>query len=109
EPNLSHPHDIVLDFWTRLGLIGLALLAALLIRFWRTALRAYTHLPDGQTRALMLGLMASMLAALAHGLIDNSFFLVDLAFVLMLTLAIVANLGAGVVADSAVMTPDPER
>ncbi|TMC60306.1 MAG: O-antigen ligase family protein, partial [Chloroflexi bacterium] len=39
EPNLSHPHNIVLDFWTRLGVPGLALLAALLVVFWRTALR----------------------------------------------------------------------
>ena len=52
--------------------------------------------------------MASMVAALAHGLIDNSFFLVDLAFVLMLTLALVANLGAGVLADDAPLRQNPE-
>ena len=52
--------------------------------------------------------MASMLAALAHGLIDNSFFLVDLAFVLMLTLAIVGNLGAGVLADAGPFRQNPE-
>ncbi len=88
EANLSHPHDILLDFWTRLGLLGVLLLVALLVVFWRESLRRYRALPDGDARALTLGLMASMAAALAHGLIDNSFFLVDLAFVLMLTLAI---------------------
>ena len=108
EPNLSHPHNIVLDFWTRLGLPGLALLAALLVVFWRTALRLYRRLPEGDTRALVLGLMASMLAALAHGLIDNSFFLVDLAFVLMLTLGTVGNLGAGVLADAGPFRQNPE-
>ncbi len=89
EANLSHPHNILLDFWTRLGLLGVALLFLLLVLFWRRALALYRRQLEGDERALTLGLMASMLAALAHGLIDNSFFLVDLAFVLMLTLGIV--------------------
>jgi O-antigen ligase len=88
EANLSHPHNLLLDFWTRLGLLGVVLLGALLIAFWRHALTHYRRPSDETARALTLGLMASMLAAVAHGLIDNSFFLVDLAFVLMLTLAI---------------------
>jgi O-antigen ligase len=92
EAGLSHPHNILLDFWTRLGLLGLVLLAMLLLVFWRRGLLLYRRLADDNSRALVLGLMASMLAALAHGLIDNSFFLVDLAFVLMLTLAIFQRL-----------------
>lgn len=90
EPNLSHPHNILLDFWTRLGLFGVVLLIALLIVFWRKTIQLYRHQSDGDARALTLGLMASMAAALAHGLIDNSFFLVDLAFVLMLTLSVLS-------------------
>ena len=70
-------------------LLGVVLLCALLIVFWRQALALYRRQADGTPRALTLGLMASMLAALTHGLIDNSFFLVDLAFVLMLMLAII--------------------
>ena len=27
EPNLSHPHNLLLDFWLRLGLLGLVALA----------------------------------------------------------------------------------
>jgi putative inorganic carbon (HCO3(-)) transporter len=89
EAGLSHPHNVLLDFWTRLGLVGVALLALLLVVFWRKAYAYYRSSGDENARALALGLMASMLAALVHGLIDNSFFLVDLSFVLMLTLAIV--------------------
>ena len=91
EVGLSHPHNLLLDVWTRLGLLGVGWLSALLVVFWRIAIRLYRAQPDGDTRALTLGLMASMLAALAHGLIDNSFFLVDLAFVLMLTLAAMSS------------------
>jgi O-antigen ligase len=87
DAGLSHPHNIVLDFWTRLGLLGLLVAALMLVGFWREALALYRRLPEGDMRALAMGLMAAMAASLAHGLIDNSFFLVDLAFVLMLMLA----------------------
>src|SRR5262249_11132065 len=87
DAGLSHPHNIVLDFWTRLGLLGLLVAALILVGFWREARSLYRRLPEGETRALAIGLMAAMVASLAHGLIDNSFFLVDLAFVLMLMLA----------------------
>ena len=40
-------------------------------------------------RLLVLGLMAGMVSFVAHGLVDNAFFLVDLAFVFMLMLALV--------------------
>ena len=36
--------------------------------------------------------MASMVDFLAHGLVDNSYFLVDLAFAFCLTLALVVEL-----------------
>ena len=89
ELNLSHPHNIVLDFWTRLGLGGVAVLIWLVVAFFRTAFDRYRHLPEGDDRAMILGLLASVTAALAHGVIDNAFFLVDLAFVFMLSLAVV--------------------
>jgi uncharacterized ion transporter superfamily protein YfcC len=55
-------------------------------------LRLYRRLPGQDERALVLGLMASMVACLVHGLIDNSYFLVDLAFVFFITVGIVAGL-----------------
>jgi O-antigen ligase len=91
EPNLSHPHNLLLDFGTRLGIGGVAILIWLQVVFWRLALSLYRRLPEGESRGLLLGLMASMVATLAHGLVDQSFFLVDLGFVYCLTLAFVAN------------------
>jgi len=95
EPNLSHPHNIVLDFGTRLGWGGIALLVWLQVSFWRLAAGLYRRLTPGSNRALILGLMGSMVATLAHGLVDNSVFLVDLAFVFLMTLAITANVAEG--------------
>ena len=88
EFNLSHPHNLVLDGWLRLGLPGLAVFGWLLVAFFRDGWLAYRHLPESGERLLVLGLIGGMVYAVAHGLIDNSFFLVDLAYVFMLMLAV---------------------
>jgi O-antigen ligase len=92
EPDLSHPHNILLDWWTRLGLLGVGALVWMEAAFFRVGLRLYRSLGEGDLRALVLGLMASMVDFLAHGLIDNSFFLVDLAFVFFLSVGMVRRL-----------------
>jgi O-antigen ligase len=89
EFNLSHPHNVVLDFWLRLGLPGVVLILLLLVAFFRRGWAAYRRLPDGMERMLALGLMGSMVSFAAHGLVDNAFFLVDLAFAFMIALALV--------------------
>jgi hypothetical protein len=89
EYDLSHPHNLVLDFWLRLGVLGLGIAVWLLVGFFRRGLRAYRHLQDGIDRLLVLGLMGGMVAFGVHGLVDHAFFLVDLAFAFMLMLALV--------------------
>jgi len=89
EFNLSHPHNLVLDFWLRLGLPGLAVLAWLLVAFFRRGWQAACRLAGGDRRWLVLGLMAGMVDFVAHGLVDNAFFLVDLGFAFMLMAALV--------------------
>lgn len=92
ELNLSHPHNIVLDFWTRLGVLGLlAGLWLFVAAFWQ-GWRARRHL-SGDRLALLLGLLASLVATIAHGAIDNSVFLVDLMLVFMLSLGLISRLG----------------
>ena len=91
EPNLSHPHNFALDFAARLGLMGLGVFVWLQIGFWKIALPARRS-SDVLGRALAIGLMASMIDFLAHGLVDASFFVIDLAYVFMLTLALVQRL-----------------
>ncbi|MDM8528636.1 O-antigen ligase family protein [Anaerolineales bacterium HSG24] len=88
EPNLSHPHNLILDFGLRLGVGGILILLWLQWGFWQAAWRLYRH----RTAPLILGLMGSMVTFLTHGLVDNSYFLVDLAFVFFLTLGVVVTL-----------------
>ena len=87
ELNLSHPHNIILDLWTRTGILGLAAglwaIVAASIRGWRLFRDG-----DAVTWPLALGLLAGLAAAVAHGLIDNSLFLVDLMALFVLTLGL---------------------
>jgi O-antigen ligase len=95
ESSLSHPHNVVLDFAARLGLIGLGVFVWMQIVFWRTAfsgLRKAKSSLNIELWSLTIGLMASMVDFLTHGLIDAAYFVVDLAFVFMLTLALVQRM-----------------
>jgi O-antigen ligase len=87
EPNLEHPHNIYLDHWTRLGILGLLAGGVVQVALWRARRRAMHRRPRRNT--LALGLAGSMAALLAHGLVDNTVFFTDLAltFFLMLALA----------------------
>jgi putative inorganic carbon (HCO3(-)) transporter len=95
ESSLSHPHNVILDFAARLGLIGLGVFIWLQLAFWRTAFSALRQAKSAMNVehwALIIGLMASMVDFLTHGMIDASYFVVDLAFVFMLTLALMQRL-----------------
>jgi O-antigen ligase len=103
EPNLSHPHNLVLQAWLQLGLLGVVALGWLLAAIVRSlgpllgATAAPTH------RALAVGALGSMVDFVAHGLVDNSYFLVDMAMIFWLTSAV-----AGVLPTSR-SAPDPVR
>jgi len=56
--------------------------------FWRNTWRLYKKKFD----PLVLGLMGSMAVFLSHGLVDLSYFLVDLAFAFFLIVGIVQRL-----------------
>ncbi len=95
EPNLSHPHDFLLDWWVRLGIGGVIVFAWLQIAFWRRAFTLYHRVKrDPLALALVVGAMGSMINLLAHGLVDNSVFVNDLAYVFVLLLGVVATLSS---------------
>ncbi|WP_298982854.1 O-antigen ligase family protein [Caldilinea sp.] len=79
EPNLNHPHNFVLDWWTRLGLVGLLLG----VSWWGVGIWGIWRWLRGSSEqrdeaALALGCLAAAFAALAHGLIDVSYALPEL-------------------------------
>ena len=90
----SHPHNFLLDFWTRLSVFGALAFLVIQLLFWRRALMLCRRFRSGDALlfAMTLGLMGSMAALLAHGLIDNSVFVIDLAFIFMFQLAALMRL-----------------
>lgn len=87
EPDLSHPHDLVLDFWLRSGILGLAAFAGIQVYFWGR-IRSLATRSDAWIKWAALALAASMVDFLVHGLIDNSYFLIDLAYMFWFTVAL---------------------
>ncbi len=77
ERYTSHPHNLVLDFWLRLGLAGLVVLAAMIGALgWALARIRRQAVAAG---GVAVGAAAALVGGVVHGLVDNSFFLPDLA------------------------------
>lgn len=79
EPNLSHPHQFILDAWLRLGVLGVAAIVAL---WWSTWRRNRDASRSGLAGGAVLrhGATAALVAIVVHGLVDNSYFVLDLAY-----------------------------
>jgi O-antigen ligase len=92
DPNLSHPHNFLLDYWVRLGFLGVLLAGLLQWYFWRQAWGVYQQVRNVNPlkTALIAGAMGAMGAGLAHGLVDMAYFHINLSylFVALLALAI---------------------
>lgn len=92
QPNLSQPHNFLLDYWVRLGILGLAIGLWMQVAFWRTAWLAQRRLKDASSRALCVGLMGGMANMIAHGLVDETHFVIDLAFIFFMSLGLMYHL-----------------
>src|SRR5690606_41583389 len=81
EPFLNHPHNIVLDFATRLGMFGLLagvwLFHALAANLYRLYQDVLVSGRGREWHPVIAALIAALAQTLSHGLVDHSFFLVD--------------------------------
>lgn len=91
EQYASHPHNLALDLLVRLGPLGLIAMAWLVLHFFWRCHQLYQPRSGRSARelALGIGLTASMAAALIHGLVDNFYFVPDLAFSFWLMIGLV--------------------
>ena len=93
EPNLSHPHNILLDFWIRLGIAGVGLLLGFITACGIGLRRAYRiWRVEPFWGWVILGMMGALVDTLIHGLLDNSIFVPDLALIFFALLALIASL-----------------
>lgn len=88
EPSLNHPHNVVLDLLTRLGLPGLLIGLALA---WAAAGGLLRQLLSVRPRPMAIAALGACTAGIAHGMVDASYALPELwmVWILLLTLGLV--------------------
>lgn len=106
QPDLSQPHNVFLNYWVRLGIIGLAAGLWLQVAFWQKANNLYQRLQaaDDQQLALVVGIIGSMAAFLGHGLVDEAHFVIDLAYVFFMSLGMLHQIEQGIRGDASIHT-----
>ena len=83
ERYTSHPHNIVLDAWLSLGAAGLVVMAGVV------AASVWSVSDRGALTPLAIGGGAALIAGFVHGMVDNGFFLPDLAVLTWLMIAVI--------------------
>jgi O-antigen ligase len=78
EENLIYPHNLILNFWTETGLLGLASFLWLLVQAFRVAIKGWIAGAIGW-RPIQLGIVLAMIAIVVHGMFDVPYFKNDLA------------------------------
>ncbi|MEO7911976.1 MAG: O-antigen ligase family protein [Roseiflexaceae bacterium] len=92
EQYAAHPHNMLLDTWLRLGPLGLVAFGWLLVRCFSAG---WARLRD----PIVLGALAAITAALVHGLVDNFYFVPDLALTFWLLIALVERSAQPMIGD----------
>ncbi|SVD71036.1 uncharacterized protein METZ01_LOCUS423890, partial [marine metagenome] len=87
EPNLSHPHNLFLDSWLSTGVLGLLAMVILLGLFYFALHKAYHSRRGTAGQPMIIASMAAMSAGLVHGLVDNFYFLPELAGIFWILMA----------------------
>src|ERR1700694_758357 len=67
------PHNIVLNFWSETGLLGLAAFAWIIVRAFMISWRGWHH-ADADWRPIHIGVFLALVAVLLHGLVGGPAF-----------------------------------
>ncbi len=83
-----YPHDVILNFWSETGLLGLAGFLWIVIRFFAVAAAFMKKKP---TSWIVPGAVGAMVALVVHGTVDVPYFKNDLAFLFWIIVGIVES------------------
>ncbi len=75
----TYPHNIVLNFWTETGLLGVFAFGAILVVTFARTWRGWAHGTAPEWRAVHLGVMLALVAVVVHGLVDVPYWKNDLS------------------------------
>ncbi len=89
-----YPHNIFLNFWSELGLLGALVFSWLIIKYLFIALKlTINHDREKKSdKYLTLGLLSAMVVIVIHGLVDVPYFKNDLAVMFWILLALLGAL-----------------
>lgn len=87
-----YPHNIFLNFWSEIGLLGLLAFMYLMIRAVALGIKLYKHYSgkDDKKKYLVLGIISSLVSVFVHGLVDVPYFKNDLAAFFWLLIALLS-------------------
>ena len=74
----TYPHNIVLNFWTETGVLGVVAFAWILVTGFRVSWRGWRK-SDIDWRPIHLGVFFALVAVIVHGLVDVPYFKNDLS------------------------------
>lgn len=83
-----YPHNIILNFWTELGLAGLLLFVWIVLRFYYLGFKIYFKIESLNKNGFILaGVITAMTAMIIHGLVDVPYFKNDLSVIFWILIA----------------------
>ncbi len=85
-----YPHNIFLNFWTEIGLIGAVLFAFLIFKSLFLSLKAVIKEKNNKEKYLFLGIFSSLLIIVIHGIFDVPYFKNDLSALFWVIISILA-------------------
>ncbi len=88
-----YPHNIILNFWTELGLAGVLLFIWIIGKYFFISIKNLLVISKSKiknSKFLFLGLLGAMVAVVIHGLVDVPYFKNDLACLFWIFVAILA-------------------
>ena len=78
-----YPHNLILNFWTEMGVIGVLAFILLVGSFFRAGYKMLVSdkLNDRKEKYIVLGLLGAMIVLAVHGMVDVPFFKNDLSVI----------------------------
>jgi O-antigen ligase len=87
-----YPHNIFLNFWSELGILGALLFCWIIAKFLWQSGRFFLKEKTNTERFIALGLFTSMIALVVHGLVDVPYFKNDLSALFWISIAMLGGL-----------------
>lgn len=95
---LKYPHNIILNFWVELGIIGLASFIWLFVLVFKLIFeklkKVREKIIEQDYKFLLLGLLAAFIMIIVHGMIDVPYFKNDLAVMFWGIIGLLVVIGA---------------